>query len=64
MIICDFRLKNKQELQKYGKIILDFSYFDNTIEIENQIEANPVRKFLFIYIFFIYNLIILFNLRF
>lgn len=51
MIICDFRLKNKQELQKYGKIILDFSYFDNTIEIENQIEANPVRKFLFIYIY-------------
>lgn len=37
------RLNNKRDLQKYGQVILDFSYFNNTNEIEKKIVTNPVR---------------------
>jgi len=50
MFLYDFRLNNKQDLQKYGQIILDFSYFNNSSEIEKKVETNPVR---YIYIFFL-----------
>lgn len=42
LFICGFRLNSKQDLQKYGQIILDFSYFNNSIEVEKKIETNPV----------------------
>lgn len=45
MFICGFRLNSKQDLQKYGQIILDFSYFNNSIEVEKKIETNPVKKY-------------------
>lgn len=44
MLIFDFRLNNKQDVQKYGQIILDFSYFNNSNEIEKKIDTNPVRN--------------------
>jgi len=44
MFIFGFRLNNKQDLQKYGQIILDFSYFNNSIEVEKKIETNPVKN--------------------
>jgi len=43
MFICGFRLNSKQDLQKYGQIILDFSYFNNSVEVEKKIETNPVK---------------------
>lgn len=42
--VFDFRLNNKQDVQKYGQIILDFSYFNNANEIEKKIDMNPVRN--------------------
>jgi len=61
MFICGFRLNSKQDLQKYGQIILDFSYFNNSIEVEKKIETNPVKnieyylskfeKYLYIYFY-------------
>ncbi|XP_001948165.2 WASH complex subunit 5 [Acyrthosiphon pisum] len=39
-----YRLNSKQDLQKYGQIILDFSYFNNSVEVEKKIETNPVLK--------------------
>lgn len=44
IIIFDFRLNNKQDIQKYGQIVLDFSYFNNSSEIEKKIDINPVRN--------------------
>lgn len=43
-----FRLNNKQDVQKYNQIILDFSYFNNSNEVEKKIETNPVSNFVFL----------------
>lgn len=45
-MVC-FRLNSKQDLQKYGQIILDFSYFNNSIEVEKKIETNPVKNIIY-----------------
>lgn len=44
IVINDFRFNNKHDIQKYGQIILEFSYFNNPDEIEKKIETNPVRN--------------------
>lgn len=47
-----FRLNTKQDTQKYGQVILDFSYFNSPNEIEKKIETNPVRNIAFIRIIY------------
>lgn len=46
-----FRLNNKEDEQKYGKIILDYSYFNDPTEYEKIINTNPVRH---VELYFIY----------
>jgi hypothetical protein len=37
-----FRLETKQDLQKYGEIISDFSYFKMSDEFDRKIDNNSV----------------------
>jgi hypothetical protein len=37
-----FRLETKQDQQKYGEIISDFSYFKMSDEFDRKIDNNPV----------------------
>jgi hypothetical protein len=37
-----FRLETKQDHQKYGEIISDFSYFKMSDEFDHKIDNNPV----------------------
>jgi WASH complex subunit strumpellin len=37
-----FRLETKQDQQKYGEIISDFSYFKMSDEYDQKIDSNPV----------------------
>ena len=38
-----FKLDNKQEQLKYGELLCDFSYFNNTDFFEHKIINKPVR---------------------
>ncbi|XP_050425351.1 WASH complex subunit 5 isoform X2 [Adelges cooleyi] len=39
-----YRLNSKSDVQKYGQIILDFSYFNNVNEIEKKIDSSSNLK--------------------
>jgi len=43
-----FRLETKQDQQKYGEIISDFSYFKMSDEFDHKIDNNPVSTGLFV----------------
>lgn len=52
------RLEIKQDIQKYGEIIFDFSYFKYSENHEEKIENNEVRVyfvwFLFVFVSFVF----------
>jgi WASH complex subunit strumpellin len=41
-VLFIFRLETKQDQQKYGEIISDFSYFKMSDEFDRKIDNNPV----------------------
>jgi Hereditary spastic paraplegia protein strumpellin. len=43
-----FRLETKQDQQKYGEIISDFSYFKMSDEFDHKIDNNPVSTGFFV----------------
>jgi hypothetical protein len=53
MLACFiFRLETKQDQQKYGEIISDFSYFKMSDEFDCKVDSNPVSTgFLIIQMF-------------
>lgn len=41
--LCSIRLETKQDVQKYGDIVMDFSYFKIAEAQDQKIENNEVR---------------------
>ena len=46
-LIIIFRLETKQDVQKYGDIILDFSYFKMSETQDQKIESNEVSDYFY-----------------